>query len=91
VSSFKWFCLVLRVAGTWNVLLALEHFTTCFNVMRGFYLPSYTHPFAFFLQGLVCGVSGLLLIRFAPFFALFAFPTKPSTTTVQDQQEATDG
>jgi len=74
VSSFQWFCLALRIIGAWNLVLGLEHFTTCFNASHGFYNPTVTQPFGFFLQGAVHTVVALGFFRFAPFLALFAYP-----------------
>jgi hypothetical protein len=75
MSSFQWFCLALRIIGAWNFVVGLEHFTSCFNAMHGYYNPTLTHPFGFFIQGSVHLVVALVLLRLAPFLALFAYPT----------------
>lgn len=89
MSSFKWFCLALRVIGAWNFILGLEHYLAAFNMIHGYYTPSYTQPFGFFLQGCLHIGAGLALMRFAPFFAVFAYP-KPPSSTAEQNSEGTD-
>ncbi len=88
MTSFKWFCLALRVIGAWNFVLGLEHFLAAFNVMHGYYTPAYTQSFGFFLQGCLHVAVGLVLIRFAPFLAVFGYPNPPSSTPTQSSDAA---
>ncbi|RDS81352.1 hypothetical protein [Dyella psychrodurans] len=89
MTSFQWFCFALRVIGAWNFVMGLEHFLAAFNGMRGYYTPASTQPFGFFLQGCLHITVALVLMRFAPFLAVFAYP-KPTPSTSEQNPDATD-
>jgi hypothetical protein len=93
MTPFQWFCLALRVIGAWNFVIGLEHFLATFNVMHGYYAPQSTLAFGFFLQGCLHIAVALALMRFAPFFASFAYPVLPSSTSVTpvDSSTSSDG
>ncbi|KGI77517.1 hypothetical protein [Oleiagrimonas soli] len=89
MSTYKWFCLALRVLGAWSVYYSLGDFVAEFNEIKGFYSPGYTTPFGFFLQGITHLAVGLLLMRYAPLIARFAYPKKtPARTMPREDADA---
>jgi len=65
------------VIGAWNFVIGLEDFLAALNVMHGYYMPAGAQLFGFFLQGCLHIAGALALMRFAPFFAAFAYPQPP--------------
>ena len=88
MSTYKWFCLALRVIGAWNAVYSLGHFVAEFNEIKGFYTPASTTPFGFFLQGMAHLVVGLLLMRYAPLIARFAYPGTKRVASRTEQADA---
>ena len=80
-----WFSLFLRVLGAWTLLGAIGEFETTFNVARGFYRPAYTEAAAFFTRGLIESILALILLKGAPAFAAYFYPTpSPSRETADE-------
>jgi len=72
MTSFQWFCLSLRIIGAWTMVTGLEFLGTAYNTAHGLGGGSYT-TWAYINQTVLHLVIGVLLLKFAPSFARFAY------------------
>lgn len=74
MTPFLWFSLSLRIIGAWTIVTGLEMAVTAFNVTRGLSSAAEYPAWAFFNQTIAHLVIGLVLVKFAPLLAQWAYP-----------------
>ena len=70
-----WFALALRTIGAWEVVQGLLTLAELFNIAAGLYRPSMSTAPAFLTLGFVQIAVGLALLKGAPLFASWFYPT----------------
>ena len=75
MTPFLWFGVALRAIGAWTIVTGLEMGVSGFNIMRGLSGATEYMAWAYFNQLIAHLAIGLVLIRFAPMIAQWAYPT----------------
>jgi uncharacterized membrane protein len=87
MTPFLWFSLSLRIIGVWTIVTGLEMAVSAFNIARGLSGAAEYSAWAFFNQVIAHVVIGLVLIRFAPLLAQWAYP-RAKTTSQEESASA---
>ncbi|WP_266169991.1 hypothetical protein [Dyella subtropica] len=86
MTPFLWFSLSLRIIGAWTIVTGLEMAVTAFNVARGLSSAAEYSAWAFFNQTVAHLAIGLMLVKFAPMLAQWAYPRSKA----RPQEESAD-
>lgn len=87
MTPFLWFGVALRVIGAWTIVTGLEMGISGFNIMRGLSGATESMAWAYFNQLIAHLAIGLVLIRFAPMIAQWAYPVA-RTAAVEHEENA---
>ena len=86
MTPFLWFGVALRAIGVWVIVTGLELGVTGFNALRGLGEADVYVARAYFNQLVAHLVIGLVLIKFAPMIAQWAYPVV-RTPVVEEKEE----
>lgn len=75
MAPFLWFGVALRAIGVWTIVIGLEMGISGFNITHGLSGATEHMAWAYFNQLIAHLAIGLVLIRFAPMIAQWAYPT----------------
>ena len=86
MTPFLWFGVALRAIGVWVIVTGLELGVTGFNALRGLGEANVYLARAYFNQLIAHLVIGLVLTKFAPMIAQWAYPVV-RTPAVEEKEE----
>ena len=89
MTPFLWFGVALRVIGVWTIVTGLELGVTGFNALRGLGEANEYMARAYFNQLIAHMVIGVVLIKFAPMIAQWAYPVG-RVAVVEEEEESTE-
>ena len=88
MTPFLWFGVALRAIGVWVIVTGIETGVSGFNIMRGLSGATDYVAWAYFNQTIAHMVIGLVLIRFAPMIAQWAYPVVRTPAVEEKEQDA---
>jgi hypothetical protein len=74
MTPFLWFGVALRVIGVWTIVTGLETGVSGFNILHGLSGATEYMARAYFNQLIAHLAIGVVLIKFAPMIAQWAYP-----------------
>lgn len=88
MTPYLWFGVALRAIGAWTIVSGLELGVSGFNIVRGLSGATEYMAWAYFNQLIAHVAIGLVLIRFAPMLAQWAYPRSRTSAIEEENAEA---